>query len=87
MKMTRTIRNTLLTAGGALVITTLWASFQPADAGPIIRNRIKGAVGGAVVGGILGNPAAGARIGRAVGTVKGIKKRRSNRRARLGRRR
>ena len=64
MNMTKSVRNILLAAAGAMVVTTLWASFQPADAGPIIRNRIRGHVAGAVVGGIVGNPAAGARIGR-----------------------
>lgn len=87
MKASRIIRSTVLAAGGALIVTTLWASFQPADAGPIIRNRVRGAVAGAAVGAIVGDPAAGARIGRAVGTVKGVKKRRDNRRGRMNRRR
>jgi hypothetical protein len=76
------IKFTMLAAVGALVITGVMASFAPANAGPIVRNRIKGAVAGAAIGAIVGDPAAGARIGRAVGTVKGVKNRRNNRRAR-----
>ncbi|MGI9364804.1 MAG: glycine zipper family protein, partial [Rhizobiaceae bacterium] len=74
-------------AGAALVFTGVAASFVPAEAGPIIRNRVKGAITGAAIGAIVGDPAKGARIGRAVGTVKGVQKRRKNRRARIRRRR
>ena len=91
MTLSTKIKTTVLAAsligGTALIFTGVMASFAPADAGPIIRNRVRGAVAGAAIGAIVGNPAAGARIGRAVGTVKGVKKRRSNRRARAGRRR
>jgi hypothetical protein len=86
MSISKSVKSVLLTGVGALVLTTMAASFQPADAGPILRGRIGGALAGAALGLLVGDPAGGARLGRAVGTVKGIGERRDRRRKRLSRR-
>ena len=87
MTPTKTIKSALLAAAGALVVTTIVAAFQPVDAGPVLRGRVKGAIARCRGWcGIVGDPAAGARIGRAVGTVSGIKDRRDRRRSRVTRR-
>ena len=87
MSIKASIKFTVLGAAAMLIATTTMATFQSADAGPVVRNRVKGAIAGAAVGAIVGDPAAGAQIGRAIGTVKGISERRDRRRANMKRRR
>ncbi len=87
MILTKAIKAMLFATVSVMLFTGFMAALSPAEAGPIIRNRVKGAVAGAAVGAIVGDPASGARIGRSIGTVKGIKERRDNRRDRIERRR